>query len=513
MAKRKTEKKAKNSPTTKQKSGGRKKNQSVPHSFDYDLLVIGSGPGGHRAAIQAAKLGKKVALAEKNAMVGGVCVHTGTIPSKTLREAALHLTGYQERSIYGASYTVKEDITMSDLLRRAHYVINHEQDVLCHQLRRNNVDIIAGEAQFLNPHTLKIGGGSSSASRTITADNILIATGTKTSRDRKIVFDGEYIFTSDDLLDIQHLPTSITVIGAGVIGLEYATIFAAIGARVTLVDSRPRLLDFIDAEVIDTLVYQMRQDRVTIRLGETVSAVETFKDGDKTKVKIALDSGKEFATEKALVSVGRMGATESLDLGKAGIAPDDRGRLKVNDEYRTEISHIFAVGDVIGFPSLASTSREQGRIAACHAFGYETEPLSSFFPYGIYTIPEISVCGKTEEELTEAGVPYEIGKASYKEISRGHIIGDELGFLKLLFHLETRELLGVHIIGEGASELVHIGQAVMGAGGKIDHFIDTVFNYPTLAECYKTAAFNGINRLAQLPQSADVDKDSLPVSM
>ena len=513
MAKRKTEKKAKSFSTTKQKSGGLKKNQSVPHSFDYDLLVIGSGPGGHRAAIQAAKLGKRVALAEKNAMVGGVCVHTGTIPSKTLREAALHLTGYQERSIYGASYTVKEDITMSDLLRRAHYVINHEQDVLCHQLRRNNIDIIAGEAQFLDPHTLNIGGGSSSASRTITADNILIATGTKTARDRKIVFDGEYIFTSDDLLDIQHLPTSITVIGAGVIGLEYATIFAAIGARVTLVDSRPRLLNFIDAEVIDTLVYQMRQDRVTIRLGETVSAVETFKDGDKTKVKIALDSGKEFATEKALVSVGRMGATESLDLGKAGIDPDDRGRLKVNDEYRTEMSHIFAVGDVIGFPSLASTSREQGRIAACHAFGYETEPLSSFFPYGIYTIPEISVCGNTEEELTEAGVPYEIGKASYKEISRGHIIGDELGFLKLLFHLQTRELLGVHIIGEGASELVHIGQAVMGAGGKIDHFIDTVFNYPTLAECYKTAAFNGINRLAQLPQSADVDKDSLPVSM
>ena len=485
----------------------------MPQSYDFDLVVIGSGPGGHRAAIQAAKLGKKVALAEKNPMVDGVCVHTGTIPSKTLREAALHLTGYQERSIYGASYTVKEDITMADLLRRAHYVINHEQDVLCHQLRRNNIDMISGEAKFIDPHTLYVSGSGSSSTRTLTAEKIIIGTGTKTARDQKIKFDGEFIFTSDDLLQIEQLPTSITVIGAGVIGLEYATIFAAIGARVTLVDSRPRLLDFIDAEIIDTLVYQMRQDRVTFRLGETVSAVETFKDGERTKVKISLASGKEFATEKALVSVGRIGATESLELEMAGIVSDDRGRINVDSKYQTQTPNIYAVGDVIGFPSLASTSREQGRIAACHAFGFETESLSSFFPYGIYTIPEISVCGKTEEELTEAGVPYEIGKASYREISRGHIIGDEVGFLKLLFHLQTRELLGVHILGEGASELVHIGQAVMGSKGKIDHFVDTVFNYPTLAECYKTAAFNGLNRLSQLPQSANVDKGSLPVSI
>ena len=481
-------------------------------TYDYDLLIIGSGPGGHRAAIQGSKLGKRVALAEKNVLMGGVCVHTGTIPSKTMREAALHLTGYMERAIYGASYTVKDDITMSDLMQRTHYVINHEQDVLCHQLQQNGVDILAGGAAFIDAHTVKVGGDDGGNSRMITAEKIVIATGTATAKDSQIQFDGEYIFTSDELLNVTKIPSSITVIGAGVIGLEYATIYAAIGSRVTLVDARPRLLDFIDSEVIDTLVYQMRQNEMTIRLGETVAAVETFKDGDLKRVRVLLESGKEFATEKALVSVGRVGATEDLRLEAAGITADDRGRLKVNENFQTEVDHIYAVGDVIGFPSLASTSREQGRLAVCNAFDYEADSMPSVFPFGIYTIPEISVCGKTEEELTEAGVPYEIGKATYREISRGHIIGDEDGFLKLLFHMKTRELLGVHIIGEGASELVHIGQAVMGSGGKIDHFIKTIFNYPTLAECYKVAAHNGINRLAQLPPSADVDRESLPVS-
>jgi NAD(P) transhydrogenase len=358
---------------------------------------------------------------------------------------------------------------MSDLMQRAHYVINHEQDVLCHQLRRNGVDILAGAAAFIDPHTVKVGGEDGGSSRTVTADKIVIATGTATAtaKDSKIQFDGEYIYTSDELLDVTKIPSSITVIGAGVIGLEYATIYAAIGTRVTLVDARPRLLDFIDSEVIDTLVYQMWQNRVTIRLGESVAAVETFVDGDRKRVKVSLESGKEFATEKALVSVGRMGATGDLGLETTGVTADDRGRLKVNERFQTEVGHIYAVGDVIGFPSLASTSREQGHLAVCNAFDFEAESMPSLFPYGIYTIPEISVCGKTEEELTEAGVPYEIGKATYREISRGHIIGDEHGFLKLLFHMRTRELLGMHIIGEGASELVHIGQAVMGTGGKI----------------------------------------------
>ena len=360
---------------------------------------------------------------------------------------------------------------------------------------------------------MKIGDEEGGVSRTLSADKIIIAVGTATARDPKIKFDGEYIFTSDDLLDLENLPSSITVIGAGVIGLEYATIFAAIGVRVTLVDARPRMLDFIDAEVIDTLTYQMRQNRVTFRLGETVTGVEAFEDGGHKRVKISLESGKEFATDKALVSVGRQGATASLGLENTTIEPDSRGRLKVNEDFQTSEENIYAVGDVIGFPSLASTSREQGRLAACHAFGQKAESMASLFPYGIYTIPEISVVGKNEEELTEAGVPYEVGKATYREISRGHIIGDEHGFLKLLFHMHTRELLGVHIMGEGASELVHIGQAVMGANGKIDHFVKTVFNYPTLAECYKVAAFNGINRLEQLPPSAQVDRDSLPVAI
>jgi len=464
-------------------------------SYDYDFLVIGSGPAGQRAAIQAAKLGKKVMLVERQAVVGGVCINTGTIPSKTLREAVLHLSGHRERGIYGASYQVKQNITMSDLHFRTAHVIRHEIDVTRHQLQRNRIEVVVGNGKFVDAHTVSIEDVPGRGTRNVTADKIVIAVGTLATRDKKIPFDGQRIMISDDILTLEKLPRTLTVIGAGVIGIEYATIFATLGVRVTLVDKRDRLLPFIDREITDALAYQMHQHRVTLRLGEEVKGLEPTQDEKGERVRVTLVSGKQIVSEAALYSIGRTGATESLDLKAAGVEADDRGRLKVNESYQTNQPHIYAVGDVIGFPSLASTSMEQGRLAACHAFNTKAESVPSLFPYGIYTIPEISTVGKNEEELTQEGVPYEIGKANYREIARGQIIGDSAGLLKLIFNLETRELLGVHIIGEGASELIHIGQAVLAHKGSIDYFVNTVFNYPTLAECYKTAAFDGINRL------------------
>ena len=464
-------------------------------TYDFDLFVLGTGPAGQRAAIQAAKLGKRAGIAEQRLTLGGVCINTGTIPSKTLREAALHLSGYRERSIYGASYSVKQHITMTDLLYRAGTVIRHEVDVTRHQLQRNGVEVIPGQASFADPHTLRITSAESHSARDVTAEKIVIAVGTETTRDPHIAFDGQRIFTSDDILELEELPRSIAVVGAGVIGLEYATIFATLGVRVTVIDKRPRLLPFVDSEITDTLVYQMRDNRVTLRLEEGVKSIEPFSDEKGDRVRIVLESGKKVIAEKALYSIGRTGATAALRLQNANLSTIDRGLLTVNDNFQTEVEHIYAVGDVVGFPSLASTSMEQGRLAACHAFDAEAEAVPDLFPYGIYTIPEISTVGRNEAELTKAGIPYETGKAAYKEIARGKIIGDSTGMLKLLFHMETRKLLGVGILGEGASELVHIGQAVLAMGGTIDYFVDTVFNYPTLAECYKTAAFDGINRL------------------
>jgi NAD(P) transhydrogenase len=463
--------------------------------YDFDMLVIGSGPAGQRGAIQSAKLGKRTALVERKAVIGGVCINSGTIPSKTLREAVLYLSGYRLRSIYGESYTVKQHITIEDLLIRTEYVIRHEIDVTRHQLQRNGVEVINGEAVFVDPHTLRLSLVDHSGERTVTAANVLIAVGTEATRDPKIPFDGQNIFVSDDILGIQKLPRTLAVIGAGVIGCEYASIFATLGVRVTLVDRQRRLLPFVDAEIVEALDYHLRQNRMTLRFGEAVSGIELAQNGGDARVKIRLVSGKEIVAEKALYSIGRTGATGRLNLAAAGLQADERGRLKVDENYQTGVPHIYAAGDVIGFPSLASTSLEQGRLAACHAFGVPAKSTPELFPYGIYTIPEISYVGKNEEELTQANVPYEMGKASYREVARGQIIGDSIGMLKLLFHLETRELLGVHIIGESASELIHTGQAVMSLGGTLDYFIRTVFNYPTLTECYKIAAFDGVNRL------------------
>ena len=464
--------------------------------YDYDMLVIGSGPAGQRAAIQAAKLEKRVAVVERKSVVGGVSVNVGTIPSKTLREAVLYLSGYRERGLYGEAYMVKQDIRVQDLFLRTDHVMRNEIDVTMSQLMRNRIELLTAEACFVDPHTMYLTYLDGRGHREVTADKIIIATGTSSTRNENYPIDGKRTFTSDDVLNLDRLPRTLSVVGAGVIGCEYASIFATLGVRVTLIDKYPRMLTFVDAEIVDTLIYHMRRSRMILRLGEEVSDIEPIDDEKGERVRIHLASGKRIVTDKVLYSVGRTGVTSSLNLNAAGLESDERGRIKVNDWYQTDTENIYGVGDVVGFPSLASTSMEQGRLAACHAFGVEAKLMAGLFPYGIYTIPEISTVGRNEEELTQDGIPYEVGKAQYREIARGQIIGDSTGLLKLIFHLETRKLLGVHIIGEGASELIHIGQAVLAYGGQVDYFMDTVFNYPTLAECYKTAAFDGINRLA-----------------
>jgi NAD(P) transhydrogenase len=459
----------------------------------YELLVIGSGPSGQRAAVSAVKKGKRVALVEMRNVVGGVCINTGTIPSKTMREAVLHLSGYNYRSIYGMNYRVKEKITMSDLAFRVQHVIKTEVDVTEAQLSRNGVDVITGIASFEDAHHVRIAGLN--GSNVHEAENIVIAVGTKPADTAKVPINGRTIINSDQILELQSLPKTLIVVGGGVIGVEYTCMFAALGVRVTLVEKRPRLLEFADQEIVEALSYHLRDSRVTMRLHEEVESVE--EQTDRTVV-ANLESKKRISGDALLYAVGRQGNIDELNLTAAGIEADSRGRIPVDKDFRTKIPHIFAVGDVIGFPSLASVSMEQGRIAAERAFGEDTvQSNPSFYPYGIYTIPEISFIGKTEEQLTEEDVPYEVGVAYYREIARGQIRGDTTGRLKLIFHRETRKILGVHIIGEGAAELVHIGQAVMTLDGTVDYFINTVFNYPTLAECYKAAAFNGVNRLAR----------------
>ena len=466
----------------------------APIDQRFDLFVIGTGPAGQRAAVQAAKLGKRVGICERREVVGGVCINTGTIPSKTFREAVLYLTGFQMRGLYGASSAIKERITMEDLLFRCEHVIKREIDVIRDQMRRNGITLIGGAARFLDPHTLEISGAQGSVR--ITADKVVIATGTVATRPQGVPVDGQSILTSDDILGLKEVPRTMTVVGAGVVGTEYASIFAALGVETTLVDRRPRLLEFVDAEIIESLTYQMRNMNCTFRLHEEVASVRL--EGARRAVTV-LKSGKLIISEVILYSVGRIGATADLDLAAAGLQADERGRLRVNEVFQTAQPHIYAAGDVIGFPALASTSMEQGRLAACHAFGIRCASLPHLFPYGIYSVPEISTVGKNEEELTAQGVPYEVGVARYREIARGAILGDDSGLFKILFHRETRKLLGVHIIGTSATELVHIGQAVLAHGGTIDDIVNTVFNYPTFAECYKVAALDGYNKVGPPP--------------
>jgi NAD(P) transhydrogenase len=457
------------------------------------MVVIGSGPAGQRAAVQAAKFGKKVAVIERKEVLGGVCVNTGTIPSKTMREAVLHLSGVRERAFYGSSYRVKSDTTIADVVQRCNMVVAREIDVIRGQLQRNGVVLLGGEASFKDPRMVAVKSATGD-DVTLGADFIVIATGTIPAVPPTIKLDNERLLSSDSVLFMKFLPRTMTVVGGGVVGLEYASMFAALGCKVTLVDLRKRLLEFVDSEIMEDLIYQLRQSGVTFRLGEEVEHISVETDDGKGAV-THLKSGKQIFTEVVLFSAGRVGATSDLNLKAVGLEADDRGRLKVGPDYRTSVPHIFAAGDVIGFPSLASTSAEQGRLAACHAFNKVAHSVPELFPYGIYAIPEVSMVGKNEDELTAAGVPYEFGVARYKEIARGQILGDQTGMMKILFQRESRKVLGVHIIGTGATELIHIGQAVMAFGGTVDYFVGAVFNYPTLAECYKVAALDGINKL------------------
>ena len=460
--------------------------------YQYDMLVIGSGPAGQKAAIQAAKLRKRVVIIEKE-QVGGVSAHTGTLPSKTLTDAIYHLHGFKLRAFTNVSVSLKKSFTMSDLMARKDHVIKNELAIVTNQLERNDVEIIHGIASFVDPHTIRVTTPHGHEEQ-LSADFIVIATGSRPRREPGIPFNSATIRDSDSILVTETMPKTMAVLGGGVIGCEYATMFAAFGVKVTLIDRRQELLRFVDQEVIQALIYQMRTNGVNVKLNEEIGEIKL---DDRGRVVTSLKSNKTVVSDVLLFSMGRVSNSDELNLGAIGIVTDKTGLIKVNEFYQTDIPHIYAAGDVIGFPGLASTSMEQGRLAACHAFNVAQSTLPKVMPYGIYTIPEISTVGKSEEELTKANVPYEVGRAFYKEIARGQIFGDLDGLLKVIFHRDTLELLGVHIIGEGATELIHIGQAVLTYGGKVDFFVHNVFNYPTLAECYRTAALDGINRLGK----------------
>jgi len=459
---------------------------------DFDVLVIGSGPSGQKAAIAAAKLDRRVGLVERPNMLGGVCLNTGTIPSKTLREAVLYLTGLDQREMYGQSYHVKEEITIGDLTSRTHHVVSREADVVRSQLSRNRVAMITGSARFTGPKAVEV-DDAEGRSRALTAEKIVIATGTRPARPASVEFDGRTIIDSDGVLEVERIPRSMIVAGAGVIGIEYASMFAALGTKVTVIEQRDRMLEFCDLEVVEALKYHLRDLAVTFRFGETVTAVEARPEGAIA----TLASGKRIPAETVMYSAGRQGMTADLNLAEAGLSADARGRITVDEFYRTSVPSIYAVGDVIGFPALAATSMEQGRLAAHHACGEPTHAAHMLQPIGIYSIPEISFIGKTEDQLTQDCVPFEVGVSRYRELARGQIIGDSYGVLKLLVSPIDRTLLGVHVFGTGATELVHIGQAVMGCGGTVDYLVDAVFNYPTLAESYKVAALDATNKMRQ----------------
>lgn len=458
--------------------------------YDVDLLVLGSGPGGQRAAVAAARLGHRVAVVERRSTVGGVCVNTGTIPSKTLREVVVQLTGLHMRDLYGRSYRAKDPITISDLTARTEHVIGREIEVVRSQLARNGVVLVIGTARFVDDHSVAVLPGDG-VERRISGERIIIATGTQPARPATVAFDDVRILDSDGILGLQEIPRSLVVVGAGMIGIEYASMFAALGTRVTVVESRERMLDVCDAEVVGALESQLRDLSVCFRFGETVCGVRAGDDGTVT----TLDGGEGIAADAVMYSAGRRGATDELDLPTAGLSADDRGRIKVGSTYQTEVEHIYAVGDVIGYPALAATSMEQGRLAACHALGEPANSLVALQPTCIYTIPEISYVGRTEEDLTTSDIPYEVGRSRYRELARGQIIGEPHGMLKVLVCRRTRRLLGVHVVGSQATELVHLGQAIMTCDGTVDQLVDTVFNYPTLSEAYKVAALDAVNRL------------------
>jgi len=477
-----------------------------PRASAYDLVVIGSGPAGRRAAIQGAKFGKHVLVVERGRRVGGVSVHTGTIPSKTLRETVLNLSGWRERGFYGRAYRVKHDIGAADLIKRLTITLDHEVEILEHQFARNGVSTVRGEARFVDPHRIEI-LGDDGETREVTAERFVIAVGTRPYRPAHIGFDGRQVLDSDEILDLPTIPRHLAVIGASVIGVEYASIFSALDITVTVLEPTDGLLPFIDRELADEFIHDLRDRGVILRFGCKVTAARAGAGGPCV---IETEDGRELAADMVLFAAGREGATDTLGLDACSLEADARGRIAVDPKtFQTACPHIYAAGDVIGFPSLASTSMEQGRIAACHAFGQPAHAPPEFFPYGIYSVPEISTIGMTEEEVREKKIPYECGVARFRETSRGHIMGLSTGFMKLIFSAETRRLLGAHIVGEGATELIHIGQAVLNLEGTLDYFVENTFNYPTLAEAYKIAALDAWNRMPRRQPSARLAEAAL----
>jgi NAD(P) transhydrogenase len=463
-------------------------------TFDYDLVVIGVGPAGEKAAAQAAYFGKRVAAIERAAEPGGAGTHTGTVPSKTLRETAMYLSGYHSREMYGVAVELEPTATLPRLMSRKASIVASESKRIRDNLDRHGVSFMQGVARFADAHTVEIAGEA--GTRRVTGAVILIATGSRPARPAQIDFGDDHIHDSDEILGIDCLPSSLTILGGGVIGCEYACMFAALGVKVRLVDARDALLAFLDGEIVEQLVASMRRMGIAVRLGLRWTTVKRAGDS----VTATFHDGTEIVSEQLLYAAGREGRTDELDLAAVGIVPDKRGYLNVNERYQTTVPNILAAGDAIGFPALAATSMEQGRVAVCHAFGFDyKKSVAELLPYGIYTIPEVSALGETEESCQHIGTAYAVGRAHYAQNARGKIAGDTEGLLKLIVERDTRKLIGVHVIGERATELVHIGQAVIHLAGTVDTFIDMVFNFPSLAEAYKYAAYDCLGQLAKRP--------------
>jgi NAD(P) transhydrogenase len=458
-------------------------------AFDYDLIVLGAGPAGEKGAVQAAYFGKRVAIVEREAEPGGAAVHTGTLPSKTLRETALFLSGYRQSELYGLTVHVNPELAVPKLLSRKNAVRELEVARIKWNLERHGVAHLRGVARFIDAHTLEIIELGAPARR-VTSEVFLIATGSKPHQPATIPFDDEDVDDSDTVLQIDRLPKTMTILGAGVIGCEYASMFASMRVKVTLIEGRPQLLPFLDLEMGERLRTALTGLGVDLRLGVQTGKIERVPGGG---IRTELTPGGAVESEKLLFAAGRSGRTEDLHLATVGVTTDKRGYVQVDHDYRTAIANIFAAGDVIGFPALASTSMEQARVAVCRAFGFDyKKQMSTLIPFGIYTIPEVSCVGLSEEAGREQKLDYVVGRAFYRDNARGKIIGDKDGVIKLLFDKQSRKLLGCHCIGDRASELVHIGQAAMMLGGTVETFIEMVFNYPTLAEIFKYAAYDAL---------------------
>lgn len=471
----------------------------LPESQQYDLVIIGSGPSAQKCAISASKKGKKVCIVDRSSMFGGVCIHTGTVPSKTFREAVLYLTGYRQRGFYGKKHKERERISTNDILDRVKKVEGWETETILDQLQRNHVTMTYGHARFVDEHHIEVvseghGPHSTSGENIIRGEHIVIATGTRPAQNPLYDFNNPKIFDADQVLQNKSFDgiRDLIVVGSGVIALEYGSMFNALpGCRVTIVDERHTFLDFVDTECVQTLRYIMHRQGATFRLGEKVKHCRA----DEKRVVLEMESGNVVSGDALFYAVGRQANTDQLALDNTRVELGNRGIIKVNSSFQTSVPHIYAIGDVIGFPALASTAMEQGRLASLHMFdGQKPQPF--IFPYGIYTIPEISVIGKSEQELIREKTPYAIGVAKFSETAKGQMIGQDIdGFLKLLFCPRTHKLFGCHAIGENAAEIIHIGQAVLSFGGNIEYFRDSVFNYPTMAESYRVAALDGLNKL------------------